>query len=119
MDALHGVGERDFHGVSAGMKAETGAMTKIELAKNAIREAGGGHDGVGGVGVDLGEDTAGIDLAGTLGNVYEKFVEIGGGNHGGGVGFELDLKLRDFEGDGLGVVGGSGRQQEGNREQKQ
>ena len=62
----------------------------------------GGHDHVGGVGVELGVDTAGVDLVGPLAYVDQDLVDIGAGDDHGGFGVDLHLELGDFERDGFG-----------------
>jgi len=112
VDALHEIAEGNFHGVAAGLQMEAIVMTEIELAENAVGHGRGGHDHVGGLRVDFGLEGAGANLRGALGDVDEQFVEISGGDDGGAVGFELQLQLGNFQRDGLGDVGGSGRKKQ-------
>jgi hypothetical protein len=40
--------------------------------------------------------------------VDEDLIEVGGGDYGGAVGFDLQLHLRNFESDGFDDIGGGG-----------
>ena len=114
------VGKRYLHGVAALVQLETRAVAKVQFAENSVGHGGGGHDDVGGVGVDLGKDAAGSDLAGTLAEMDEQLIDIGGSDDGGAVGVHLQLELRDFERDGLaGIVGGGGRPQKHHRKERE
>ena len=108
VDALHEIGERKFDGVAAGLEMETFLVAQIELAQDSVGHRRGGHDYIGGLGVDFGEEGAGTDLHGALCDVDQELIEFRGGNDGGAVGFQLHLQLGNFQGDGFGDVGGRG-----------
>ena len=114
MNALHGIGEGNLKGIATLAKAEALLMVEIELAEDALGHGAGGHDHVGGVGVELGVDAAGIDLIGALANVDDELVDVGVGDHHGAFGVDLELELGNFEGDGFGAgVGGVGGEEDG------
>ena len=112
VNALPEVCEGDFNGVAAGMETEAVVMGEVELAQNAVRHAGGAHDGVGGLRVDFGVDRTGADLRGALCNVNQDLIEVCGGDYRGGVGLELQLNLRNFEGDRFDDVGSGGGEEQ-------
>ena len=55
----------------------------------------------------------GLTCVGLFVDVDQELVEVGGGDDGGAVGFELQLHLGDFESDGFGDVGGGGGKEQG------
>jgi hypothetical protein len=69
--------------------------------------------------IDPSEQGAGAYLRGAFCDVDQELVEIGGSDDGGGVGFQPQLHLGDFESDGFGDIRGGGRKKQSYAEQRQ
>lgn len=102
MYALLGISKGNFERIAAFAEPKALLMIEIEFAENAIGHRAGGHDHVGGVGVELGVDAAGIDLVGPLADVDYQLIDVSVGDKHGAFGFHLELELWYFQRDRLG-----------------